>query len=464
MVPPDAERTLSQNRIAFVVSLSESLTKTQARPLPVGGTAERAIVQDPLIRDACRSQQLAIVFSRAPLTPESLQEFLATFAEQSGYDELPVAPLFFHGHSAGGPAAKRLAIAFADRCFGLMQFRGGIAGNGNPADPSLPAGIPNLAMLGQFDEFGGTMRDADGREGAWMGARDALAAWRHREPGALASIAVEPGSSHFAWSEINARYLALFIATAAEKMIPPTWQHQPELLDLDVNSGWMTSFDVGKHNICVAADAWDQATHGVGAWHLNEALARASLNLHADLFGKQDQFLNWQNDYWVDAGTRFFFKRLTWEEPGDVFHVHPVFRSEVPGQFNDLGPIWLTAGTEVGNSASAIELKTVSGPLRKVDGGDQFQLYHDTLTPVFGRRERLTFMAYNAGDDTFRHTEQVGMAPRDFKGFRKGAEQVISFPALPDLSSMQDQLLAGYQLSLFANGAILCCLWAGNYC
>jgi hypothetical protein len=49
-------------------------------------------------------------------------QVLNDLARVSGYRELPMAPLMFVGHSAGGPQAKALAIKTADRCFGLVPF------------------------------------------------------------------------------------------------------------------------------------------------------------------------------------------------------------------------------------------------------------------------------------------------------------------------------------------------------
>jgi len=116
--------------------------------------AEREIVKDAKIREACAGESLAIVFLRCGLNAADLQKILDDFASVSGYRELSVAPLFFVGHSAGGPQAKDQAIKHARRCFGLMQYRGGHPGVGPPggAEPA-PQGVPALMMLGQFDEF-----------------------------------------------------------------------------------------------------------------------------------------------------------------------------------------------------------------------------------------------------------------------------------------------------------------------
>jgi len=86
-------------------------------------------------------------------------------------------------------------------------------------DEPLPPGVPALMMVGQFDEFGGAMRDRSGRE-SWEGGRDALIAFRTQHESHLGSIVVEPGAGHFAWSDRNAKYLALFIRKAAQTRIP----------------------------------------------------------------------------------------------------------------------------------------------------------------------------------------------------------------------------------------------------
>ena len=187
------------------------------RGIVLGGMtlAEREIAKDPRIRSACADEQLAIVFLKCGLGSADIDQLLADFAKASGYDELTSAPLFLVGHSAGGPQAKRLAIEMAPRCFGLMLYRGGVPGG----DQAVPPGIPVLMMIGQFDEFGGTMRDAVGRE-TWEGGRDAVAAFRTANERNLASLVVEPGAGHFAWSHRNARYLALFLRKSAQARIP----------------------------------------------------------------------------------------------------------------------------------------------------------------------------------------------------------------------------------------------------
>jgi pimeloyl-ACP methyl ester carboxylesterase len=225
-VPPDAERI---------------------RGVLVAGTtlAERMCVQDPVVRQACTDEKLAIIYYKTGLSTLDAQDVLDALAKTSGYRELSIAPLFFMGHSAGGPKAKAQALAFADRCFGLMLYRGGVPGGDKP----LPPGIPCLMMVGQFDEFGGVMRDEDGREGPWDRPFEAIMEYRRGDSANLASIVVEPGAGHFGWSARNAEYFALFLRKAAQARIPE-WAmhgHAPVVCKpIDPQTGWLaTGFGCG---------------------------------------------------------------------------------------------------------------------------------------------------------------------------------------------------------------------------
>lgn len=66
---------------------------------------EREFVKDPVIRQACADEQLAMLFLKCGLGAVDLQKVLDDFARVSGYEELSAAPLFFVGHAAGNRAA-----------------------------------------------------------------------------------------------------------------------------------------------------------------------------------------------------------------------------------------------------------------------------------------------------------------------------------------------------------------------
>ena len=179
---------------------------TSIRGLLVSGQTliEKSMSTDPEVRRLCAENDLGILFSTIGLSQVDIAAVTAEAAKLSGYEELATVPMFFVGHSAGGPQALAKAIAHQDRCFGLMQYRGGV-----PVE--LPTHIPSLTMVGQFDEFGGVMRDAEGREHAWEGSKDALIAMRTADPTRMLSFAVEPGAGHFAGSERNAKLFSLYL-------------------------------------------------------------------------------------------------------------------------------------------------------------------------------------------------------------------------------------------------------------
>jgi hypothetical protein len=402
----------------------------QVRGLVVAGMTlmEREFAKDAQIRRACAEQQLAVVFLDSGLGRCDLPKVLANLAEVSGYRELPVAPLMFVGHSAGGPQAKALAVKMADRCFGLVQYRGGGPGDA----PPVPPGVATLMMVGQFDEFGGAMRREDGRE-SWQGARDHVAAYRGRNAGNLASIVVEPGAGHFAWSDRNAAYLALWIRKAARARIPATWPigaaEPVALKSIDPRGGWLT--DLTIHSAGPAGPAaWAQyrGEKSKAAWHFDKEMAEATVAYHAGGFGRKDQFIRWNDPYWVDAGARFFFTRIQWVGDGQTFEVHPAYADKYPSQHKGRGPRWPMAGKPVGRAKAPIRVRHVSGPVAAA-GANRFHMRYDALTPA-GARSRVTFLACSAGDAEHRYTEQVGMLPRGFRGLTKGKAQTVTFPPI----------------------------------
>jgi len=405
------------------------------RGVVMGGMTlmEREFAKDQRIRQACAEARLAIVFLKCGLSAADLQNVLDDLARVSGYRELSAAPLMFVGHSAGGPQAKARAIEMADRCFGLVQYRGGVPGGSEP----VPPGVPALMMIGQFDEFGGTMRDESGRE-TWEGGRDAMTAFRAADPRNLGSIVVEPGAGHFAWSDRNAAYLALFIGKAARACIPEGWpadgKKSVTLQQIDHTRGWLSDLTIKTAGRVEPASYEEyEGEKAKAAWHFDRQMAEATVAYHAGGFAKQDQFLRWNDPFWVDAGTRFFFTKLTWVGDGQTLQVHPVYADVYPSQPGGRGPRWLDAGKPVGHSGAPIRVRGISGPVVAL-GANTLRMQYDNLAPAT-EGSRVTFMAYSMGDSQYRYTEQVGMMPRGFKGLAKGQQQTITFPAIGNLKA-----------------------------
>ncbi len=401
--------------------------------------AERELVKDPHIRKACAAEQLAIVFLTTGLGSVNIQQVLDEFAKVSGYRELSVAPLFFAGHSAGGPQAKAAAAKFAQRCFGVMQYRGGA-----PSwEPPVPPGIPALMMLGQFDEFGKSMmRDDKGREN-WENGRDEMIKFRSLDPANLGSIAIEPGAGHFAWSDRSAAFLALFLRKAAQARIPD-WpldaQTPVKCKRIDPASGWLSDLTIkarGEHPPAAFYEYKGDKTRA--AWHFDREMAEATQAYHQGL-GKKDQFIRWTDHVSVEAGARFFFNEIQWVGDGQTFEVHPAYADTYPKTQKDgKGPRWSLAGKPVGHALASIKVRTVGGPFIAV-GPNTFRMRFDALAPATSAG-RGTFLAYSDGDAEYRYTEQVGMMPKGFATLTTGKEQKITFPPIGDLKVDADPVM-----------------------
>ena len=208
----------------------------KVRGLVLGGMTlmEREFAKDAVIRKACAEVGVGILFLKTGLRSADLQTVLDQFAKRSGYGEISTAPLFFIGHSAGGPQARDCARQWHERCFGLFQFRGLGPGGEEP----VPPGVPALMIVGQFDEFGKIGRSADDVEN-WEKDRDYMTQYRRLHPANLGSFLVEPGAGHFAWSDRCAAYLGKFLVKAAKARIPEDFPRQP-LRDVDPASGHLT--------------------------------------------------------------------------------------------------------------------------------------------------------------------------------------------------------------------------------
>lgn len=399
--------------------------------------AERELVKDDRVRQACRDEQLAILFLKTGLSSVDLPAVLDEAAARSGYAELAHAPLFFAGHSAGGPQAKDAATKFRERCFGLMQYRGGSPVMG---DAPLPGGIPALMMLGQFDEFGkDMMRNETGREN-WENGRDSMAAFRAAGGQNLGSFVVEPGAGHFAWSDRSASYFALFLRLAAQTRIPrdtTLFERPIRCREIDPNAGWLSDLTIKPPVQHSAAPAREyRGKKEFASWHFNRELADATTAYHAGLAGKRDQFLRWTDPgVSVEAGARNFFSNVRWMDDGQTFAVHPVFSEVIPRTQKDgRGPRWPRAGEPAGNSGDAIRVRVIGGAA-VLTGPDamSFRIRHDSLAPAT-ESGRVTFLAYVSASQTYRATELVGMLAKDFGGITSGQEQTIRFDSLPDLT------------------------------
>ncbi len=400
-------------------------------------SAERRMVSDPAIRAAAAEAGLAIVFTDSGLGRLDVQETLDRFAKASGYEELRHAPIVWLGHSAGGPQAMEKAKAMPDRTLALLQYRGGVPWMG---EGEVSSEIPTLVMTGQFDEFGGVMRDAEGNAG-WKNIRDDFADKKANGGVPLGTLLIEPGAGHYSFSGKNAEYLAKWIAAVA-KQVPEEWPTDrvrvpPTLERLDPSSGWITPLAWGEGDKPQAIEGVNDGKDRVGVgpvnWHPTRELAEATLAYEQGI-DKKDQFVGWEDGVYMDAGARPFFNSPKWVD-ADTFEVHPKYLDKYPSQFNGNGPRWGMAGEAVDHADVPLRVVIGDGPLEMASDDPEerrIQVRFDALNPANSVR-KARWIASSSGDDTYRYSEFAGLISRNMQALDKGQEQAMTFPQIEDM-------------------------------
>jgi len=405
------------------------------RGVLVGGLTlmEQDFARDPIIREACAAERLAIVYFVPSVdavfnykekgAADILQKALDDLARASGYREIAVSPLFPFGHSVSTLFASHVACWNPDRCFGVLLFKGGISLPSNDPEASL-LGVPILAVKGQFEEFGpgpsGVLRDFEDRQAAWKTMRQRLLEFRAKDERHLVSIIVEPGATHFAWSEPVSRFVALFIRKAAQARIPDTPGDAAAPVKcraIDPKTGALSSADIGRPGAEAAAPyAEYKGDPRKALWHLDAELARASDVFHAPMFARKAQFVTFADP---KTGKPIFVGhdlrlRLTptWVGP-DTFKVAGTYLDKAPDKYPKTdGP--------VGHVEGPVRFRVFCGVVDQV-APDTFRVGMD------GRgRIRADILAFSPGDAVYRFAEQQGRVNLPER-LTKGKEQKIAF-------------------------------------
>lgn len=158
---------------------------------------------------------------------ERLQAALTALAETSGYGELPRLPFLTIGHSTGGIFARNVAYWRPERVLGVIHIKSGNLHQHMVGENRSLAGVPFLAINGEWEEYGPEggdrpkgIRSRYGRQTQWIMIRQALLKRRAADPEDLFALVVHPGGNHTNWSGDLTALCALFIRKAAHARLP----------------------------------------------------------------------------------------------------------------------------------------------------------------------------------------------------------------------------------------------------
>ncbi len=266
---------------------------------------EKRLVVDPLIRRAAADERLGILYFEPGLDPffpygekgDCDRRFLRVLEElagKSGHAEIETVPWLTLGHSTGGIFCRNIAYWQPDRVLGVIHIKSGNMHHGiHYPDKASLAGVPFLAINGEFEEFGpeGGLRKEYGRQTQWVMIRKQMLARRRLDPAHLMSLVVHPGGNHTDWSDGLSRLCALFIHKACRYRLPAPLKLDAgpvQCRKIDPAAGWLTDSDLkAPQHEPAAYDAY-AGDRGLAFWHFDEEMAKAVAAYHRDAFREPD--------------------------------------------------------------------------------------------------------------------------------------------------------------------------------
>ena len=271
----------------------------------------KQLATDPLIRQAAADMGLGVLQFNPSLdatfdwvhrdSGEKLNATLAHFAQEAGHPELAHAPLFTIGHSTGGIFARNIAYWRPAQTLGVLHIKSGNLQDGIPDTSRSLAGIPFLAINGEFEQFGPAGGDIKGglrsrysleenkskkNQSQWILIRTQLLDRRRKNPDNLMALVVHRGGSHTSWDEGMTRIAAQFIRSAAAARLPDELPTDPtaavELHPLAAESGWLSDPDLKDPHHPPAPYADYTGDKSQAFWYPDEASATTISDYHTE--------------------------------------------------------------------------------------------------------------------------------------------------------------------------------------
>jgi len=423
---------------------------------------EQELAGNPLIREVCTEQSLAILFTcpsfrmsdvcaakestQPNLTQEHsltaptltwaekcsfhkafLQQILDALAKESGFKELSTAPLLPMGESMSLLVVDLVTNAFPERCIAGIWIKD------QHINHALP-GLPTLSACGtgaewdapKFDPFNRWRDMATDDEKKFVEKRTAMPDW----PG---SLLVEAGSAHFSCTEEMASLIAKYIRSAAKARLPIL--DGSALIPVDLKSGFVASLPVPGIQP-VKPKSYLDCTPGEQnlPWYFDKESAQAAYdlaNINWDAKTQMPAFLdNDGNPLPFNNRGVFTLSPPVMEPDGITFTVRAAFLDKLPADFvKGNSPLTHVAGTP--------KVEWLKGPAIPL-ANNRFQLALDRSAAAIGTQEIL-FRAIHPGDADYRLSVIPAFLtiPRN----KAGNPQTITFEAIPDQPAGKKEVL-----------------------
>ena len=254
------------------------------------GTVEH----DPLVMQVLREENFVQIklrevglFTVTGQDPATFDALLAALAQASKHPELVHVPWLTAGCSTTTITARNIAYWKPERCLGVIHFAGGNMHQSLPPAPCSLAGIPLLAVNGEWECFGpeGGIRPEYGRQTQWIMIREQFLRLRRQDPRHFLSLLVIPRANHAGWSWTASPIAALFVRKAIKARLPEV-QGLPSapITCKTIVSGWLSDADICEPKQAPAPEGTFAGKPDQAFWHLDEEMAKMIEEYHRGKF------------------------------------------------------------------------------------------------------------------------------------------------------------------------------------
>ena len=368
---------------------------------------------------------------------ERFDRILRALADASGYEEIASAPIVPMGHSAHASFPWNFAASNPGRTLAVLSLKGDaprtdLTGSGRP-NPDWGSrtldGVPGLMVMSEYE---------------WWEARLApLLAYRRAHPASPLLLVADAGHGHFDATDSLVDLLVLFLRKTAAARLPADGTEA--LRAVDPTHGWLT--DRWRGDEAPRAPAAPFADYAgprdEAFWCTDEELARAIESHYVTSRGRQRSQVGWlqggallpltnshagvELDFLPEADGVTFKLGAEWVVP--LPPSPPVATKDKRPEPVSIVPTRAAPGA---HAVGPIRFAVVSGPVVPVAEG-VFQIEIDRMVvPSDPRTREAWFVAHHPGDATYKGAVQ--QARLRLPRWAEGAEQVITFPVLRDLS------------------------------
>lgn len=256
---------------------------------------EEQIFENPIFRRVLTELNFAVIwvtpaydlFFRFDIgSGERFDETLKALAEESGYSELPLAPVVPLGHSAAASSPWHFGFWAPDRTLAAISVSGQWPYYRDQNTPDFGDrtldGVPGLVTMGEY-------------EGAYKRAETGLAQ-RAGHPKLPLSMLAEPAGEHFAATDLKISFIAAYLRKAAQHRLPADWPvgQRPQLREIDpTKDGWLVDRGrpEGKPSAPAAPVAKYTGDPKDAFWVFDGDLAKALETIAPMHAGKKMQFV-----------------------------------------------------------------------------------------------------------------------------------------------------------------------------